>query len=143
VVSGNLGAGLNIGTIPAGSIKTVTFKARVLSENLFGIGSTNLVNSAFVASGGKNVNDTAGVFVVRGIVAGVATNIKTGITDNNFIDFFLLPLLLTIMIFFLFGKHFSGLAEWMDGKKNMAMEKRAKRRLGQIRELAILKEKLN
>ena len=143
VVAGNLEAGLNIGTIPAGSIKTVTFKARVLSEDLFGIGSTNLVNSAFAASGGKNVNDTAGVFVVRGVVAGVATNIKTGITDNNFIDFFLLPLLLTIIIFFLFKKHFSGLAEWMDGKKSIVMEKRAEKRLCQIRELAKLKEKLN
>ncbi len=142
-VSGNIETGLNIGTIPVGSMKVVTFQAVVLSEDSFGIGSTNLINSAFASSGGKSVNDTAGVFVVRGAVAGVATNIKTGITDNKLIDFFLLPLLVTLIIFFLFRKHFSGLADWMDGKKDILMEKKAEKRLDQVRELARLKEKLN
>ncbi len=142
-VSGNVETGLNIGNIAAGSTKVVTFEGRVLPEDSFGIGSTNLINSAFASGGGKNVNDTAGIFVVRGVVAGAATNIKTGITDNKFIDFILLPLLFTAMIFLLFKRHFSGLAEWMESKKDIAIERKAEKKLDEIRELAKLKERLN
>ncbi len=142
-VSGNVETGLNIGSIAAGGMRIITFEARVLPEDSFGIGSTNMLNSAFASAGGKNVNDTASVFVVRGIVAGAATNIKTGITDNKLIDFILLPLLLTAIVFFLFRKHFSGLAEWLEGKKDVAIERKAERRLDEIRELAKLKERLN
>ena len=82
LVSGNVETGLNIGTISAGDTKIITFEARVFPSDSFGIGSTNLVNSVFVSSGEKIVNDTTEIFVVKGIVAGVATEIKTGITNN-------------------------------------------------------------
>ena len=48
-----------------------------------------------------------------------------------------------MIIFFLFRRHFFALTEWLDEKKNIAMEKKAERKLQQIRDLVKLKEKLN
>ncbi len=142
-VSGNIDSGLNIGRISIGGMKVVTFDAQVKGSDAFGIGSTNLTNSAFASAGNKNVNDTARISVVKGIVAGAATNIKTGVTDNKLIDFILLPLLATTLIFFLFRGQFQALANWFDEKKEDVDEKRSKKKLEEMRELALLREKLN
>jgi len=142
-VSGDIVSGLNIGKISAGDMKVVTFDAVAKEDSSFGIGSTNLINSAFASAGGKNVNDTSKIFVVKGIVAGAATSIKTGITNNRLIDFILLPLFATLIIFLLFRGQFEAFSSWIDERKEIANERKAKKKLEEIRELAILREKLN
>ncbi|MDD4062724.1 MAG: hypothetical protein PHV25_03100, partial [Candidatus Pacebacteria bacterium] len=132
--SGDIAQGINIGNVSKGQSRVVVFNARVAGEQQFGIGSTNIVNTAFASSGSKSVNDTAKVFVTRGVVAGVATHISTGLTDNKLIDFVILPLLATLLIFVLFRKHISILVEWLERKREDVLDSRARRKLERIRQ---------
>ena len=132
--SGDITQGINIGNVSKGQSRVVVFNARVAGEQSFGIGSTNIINTAFASSGSKSVNDTAKVFVTRGVVAGVATHISTGLTDNKLIDFVILPLLATLLIFVLFRKHISILVEWLERKREDVLDSRARRKLERIRQ---------
>ena len=115
--SGNIEEGINFGTIKVGESKTVIFDAEINSSENFETGSTNLINSIFVSSGDEILNDTVEINVVKGIVAGAATSIVTGITNNKFIDFILLPLFFTFLIFFLFRKYFIVATDQFDRMK--------------------------
>ncbi len=133
VTNGDITQGINIGNVSKGQSRVVVFNAQVAGEQQFGIGSTNIINTAFASSGSKSVNDTAKVFVTRGVVAGVATHIVTGITNNKLIDFVILPLLATLLIFTLFRKHISILVEWLERKREDVLDSRARRKLERIR----------
>jgi len=50
------------------------------------------------------------------------TEVPTGITENNFLDYFLLPLLLSIMIFIVFKKHIVALAKRLERAREGAKE---------------------
>jgi uncharacterized repeat protein (TIGR01451 family) len=133
ITAGDITQGINIGNLSKGQSRVVTFNVRVAQEQQFGIGSTNLVNTVYASSGSKSVSDTAKVFVMKGVVAGVATNIITGITNNKLIDFVILPLLVTLIIFVLFRKHISILVEWLERKREDVLDSRAKRKLEKLR----------
>ena len=133
IIAGDITQGINIGNLSKGQSKVVVFNARVAQEQQFGIGSTNLINTVYASSGSKSVSDTAKVFVVKGVVAGVATHISTGITNNKLVDFVILPLFVTLIIFVLFRKHISILVEWLERKREDVLDSRAKRKLEKLR----------
>jgi uncharacterized repeat protein (TIGR01451 family) len=140
---GNILQGLNIGSIPAGTVKTVIFDVRVKTEDQFGIGWTNLVNRAQASAGDiSDVQDTAEIYISRGFVAGAATRIPTGITNNKLIDFVLLPLILTLIIWALFKKNLIALSEWLERKKLYAADSKAKRSLTKVASAIRAKENI-
>ena len=132
--SGNIAQGINIGDISSGFSKTLTFDVLLSGEGFFGVGWTNLTNIAEVSASNVFDTDTAEIYVSRGVVAGAATRVVTGITNNKLIDFILLPLLATILIWIFFRKYFIGLSEWLENKKISAFDSRAKRNLSRITE---------
>jgi len=143
LVSGNLESGLNIGNLQPGESKTITFEAVISSEDQFGIGSTNLIVNTSATSNNITRNDNVGVFVGKGIVAGAATAVATGITNNKFIDFILLPFLLTALLFILFRKYFIVLGQWLEERKISVVDYRSRKKLDKIREIMRTKESIN
>jgi len=117
LTSGNILTGLNLGTLSAGQQKTITFRADVASAGNFAFGQTELVNVASASSGNVSRSDEARVLVTRAAVAGVATKVPTGLTNNFFFDSFFLPLLLTLLIVWLLRSRILRLEEWFDLRK--------------------------
>lgn len=117
LTSGNILTGLNLGTLDAGQKKTVTFRADVASAGNFAFGQTELVNVASASSGNVSRSDDARVLVTRAAVAGIATKVPTGLTNNFFFDSFFLPLLLTLLIVWLLKSRILKLEEWLDLRK--------------------------
>ena len=143
-VVGDIEKGLNIGAIPAGGRKAMTFNARVNSKEAFKIGLTSLVSTTFVSGyHTKTVSDMVDVFAVRGVVAEIPTKIVTGIINNRFIDFMFLPLTITLIILLLFRKYFLIITGWMEEKRRIITDNNAKKRLNRIRRLTMLNEKLD
>lgn len=114
---GSVITGLNIGSIPANQKKTITFKAQVAGWESFPFGQTELNNSASVSTNQGTLYDNARVIVTKAAVAGIATKVPTGLTNNVFIDSFVLPLLLTLFIVWLLKARIINLEEWLDKKK--------------------------
>jgi len=116
LTSGDIVNGLNIGTLYAGQQKTITFRADLASAESFSFGQTQLTNTALVTSSSYSKSDTAKVVVSKGAVAG-ATTISTGLTNNLFLDSFLLPLLATLLLIWLFKSKIVRFEEWLDRRK--------------------------
>ena len=116
--SGDILNGLNIGTLSAGQQKTITFRADVASAESFSFGQSQLTNTALVTSSSNSRSDTAKVIVSRGAVAGAATEVSTGLTNNIFLDSFLLPLMATLLLIWLFKSRIVRFEEWLDRRKN-------------------------
>lgn len=117
LTSGDIFSGLNIGTIPAGQKKTITYRADVAGAESFSFGQTQLTNSVDVSSSTTSRYDTAKVVVSRVAVAGVATAVSTGLTNNILFDSFLLPLLATLLIIWLFKSRIVRFEEWLEARK--------------------------
>ena len=117
-VSGNITEEVNIGSISRLQSKTVTFDAKIYSRESFDVGTTTLTNTARVSSVGVTLTDTAVLNVIKGEVAGPPTVVPTGITGNTLLDYILLPLLLTALVFILFRKHFLGLVKRLEVARN-------------------------
>jgi len=124
---GDIFAGLNIGDLSSGQTKTITFDAGVLAANNFGYGETQLVNSVLTYNAYYSVSDTAKVVVTKSAVAGAATGVSTGITDNIFLDSFFLPLLITLILIWLFKSRIILFEEWLDLRKKRFQEYHSKR----------------
>ena len=117
MASGDVINGLNIGSLAPGQKKTVTFKTRVAGSETFSFGQTEIVNTAFASSDQVSLSDTAKVFVVRTAIAGIATQVPTGLTNNVFLDSFLLPLIVTLLIIWLFKSRIVNFEQWLDSRK--------------------------
>ena len=115
--SGDILNGLNIGTLAAGQKKTITFRSDVAAAENFNLGQTELINTVLVTSGASSVSDTAKIIVNKGTVAGAATDVTTGLTNNMFLDSFLLPLIFTLLIVWLLKSRIIKVEEWMDARK--------------------------
>jgi len=137
IVNGGIREGIRIREIEAGQRRIIIFNAEVNQAESFLAGGTNLISSVFVSAGGETVNDTAQISVIRGVVAGVATEVRTGLTDNKLIDFILLPLFFTTLLFLFFRRHFWGITEWMESQKELANQRRANRKLKKMRDWVI------
>lgn len=132
-----LNIGLNIGTLSAGEEKTITFRADVAGPENFSYGRTELTNVVYVSSNEDSRSDTAKIFVSKTGVAGAATSISTGLTDNLLLDFFLIPFFLSTIAVWLFKPKFLFAEEWLDGRKRGYQEFKSKKilqsKIAQIR----------
>jgi len=117
LTTGDIFAGLNIGNLAAGQERRITFRGDVAGAESFSFGQTELTNTASVSSGVDSRSDTAKVVVTRAAVAGAATDVSTGLTNNIFFDSFLLPLMITLLIIWFFKSRIIKFEEWLDLRK--------------------------
>ncbi len=117
LTQGNIITGLNIGSISANQKKTVTFRAKVAGADNFDFGQTKLNNSASVSVGDKSLSDNVEIIVTRSAVAGAVTQVPTGLTNNIFLDSFLLPLISALFIVWIFKSRIVNFEKWLDFRK--------------------------
>ncbi len=117
LASGNILTGLNIDNLKAGEERVITFRADVAGSASFAFGQTELTNTVSVSSGDVSHSDTAKVIVLKTAVAGAATAIVAGFTDNIFFDSFILPLFIALLIIWLFRSRIIKFEEWLDSRK--------------------------
>ena len=129
--AGDILTGLNLGTISPGQSKVITFEAQVASEDKFIYGTTTLTNAALAYNANTAKTDTAQVVVTRKGVAGVATEVETGIVGRA-LDYILFPLAITFIIILVFKNYLVLLNEWFEKRKNGAIEYRANRALKKV-----------
>jgi hypothetical protein len=143
--AGNIISGLNLGYLYPNQTKTITFRGQVAGENQFSLGQTTLTNSASAYTTQIWNSDTAKVIVSKKAVAGAATEISTGLTNNIFVDSFFLPLVIAFMIIWLFKSQIINFEEWVDLRKRKAQEYRSKKllqlKITQIKAQELLKKK--
>jgi hypothetical protein len=116
-VSGDITSGYNIGYLAANQTKTITFEADILGADQFAFGDTQLINSATAYTANASGSDTAKIIVTKKAVAG-ATTVSTGLTNNFFVDSFLLPLVIAFLIIWLLKARIIKFEEWLDNRKN-------------------------
>jgi len=117
--SGDIISGINLGTIYAGQTVTITYQAQVASAQNFSYGTTTLNNGVSVTSSGAGYNPTsnASIIVTRSAVYGAST-ISTGLTNNFWVDSFFLPLLITVILLWMWKSGmFIGIEKWLNSKK--------------------------
>lgn len=114
--AGNLISGININDIAIGEDKIITFEARVRSGTNFSFGQTKLTNNALAYNTEGTKTDATTIIVTKKAVAGAATEIITGFR-NRIIDSLLLPLILTIILVFLFKNYFFKLEKYVEKKR--------------------------
>jgi len=135
--SGDILSGINLNTIPAGQTVTITYQTQVASVANFSYGTTTLNNNVNVISSVYgNLNAMASVVVTRSAVLGAST-IATGLTNNFWLDSFVLPLLVVLIIIVMWRSGvFFGVEKWFDNKKkirrNYHAEKELSNRIKQI-----------
>lgn len=131
--SGDITSGINLGTVYAGQTVTITYQAQVASEQNFSYGTTTLNNNVYVTSSGSGYNPTsnASIIVTRSAVYGAST-ISTGLTNNFWVDSFFLPLLMTLILIWMWRSGmFFGVEKWLANKN------RAQKNYNSERELAL------
>lgn len=142
---GDIFSGLNIGSLSANQKKTITFDADISGADRFVFGDTQLINSALVYTGNTSGSDTAKVIVTRKAVAG-ATTISTGLTNNIFIDSFIIPLAIALLLVWLLRSNIIKLEQWLDarkrGYKEYKSDKILRLKVKKIRMQEFLKRKL-
>ncbi len=117
--SGDIMSGLNLNTIPAGQTATVTYQTQVAGVASFIYGTTTLTNTVSTTSSNVSYipNASASVIVTRTGVLG-ASIVATGLTNNFWIDSFLLPLLVTLILIWMWrAGMFFGIEKWLDNKR--------------------------
>lgn len=116
LTGGDIISGLNIGDLSPNQSKTITFNAYVARADQFTFGNTQLENRAFASAPNISVSDIAIVIVRKAGVLG-ATTISTGLTNNLLLDSFILPLIISLIIVFLFRWRIIKWEEWLDKRK--------------------------
>ncbi|MDD5606242.1 MAG: hypothetical protein PHN37_00005, partial [Candidatus Pacebacteria bacterium] len=64
-----------------------------------------------------SLSDTAKVIVNKTAVAGAATNVSTGLTNNALLDSFFIPLVITLLILWFFKFYIVRIEAWLDNRK--------------------------
>ncbi len=110
-------SGINFGTIFANQIVVISYKAQIAPAQNFSYGTSILNNSVTVTSNGTGTQtDLATIAVSRTAVSG-ASDIPTGTTNNFLRDSFLLPMLLIVLMSWLYftGRIYK-FADWLRAK---------------------------
>ena len=129
--SGSIINGISLNTIYAGQTVTITYQVQVASAVNFSYGTTTLNNSVSVTSSqsGYTPTSNASVVVTRSTVLGAST-VSTGLTNNFWVDSFFLPLLITLILLWMWkAGMFLGIEKWLDTKKKVRRGYRAEREL--------------
>ncbi len=119
--SGEITSGINLNTISAGQTVTITYQAQVAGIQNFSYGTTTLTNNVSVTSSqsGYTPISSASVIVARSSVLGAST-ISTGLTNNFWVDSFLLPLLIALIGIWMWrAGMFFRIEKWLDNKKKI------------------------
>ena len=138
--TGNISSGVYLNTIYAGQTVTITYQAQVAGAQNFAYGSTTLTNNATVTSStGTIPAANASVIVTRSAVYGAST-VSTGLTNNFWVDSFLLPLLITLICIWIWKSGMLvGAEKWLDNQKKKTRaykaEKELNSRISKIRKL--------
>lgn len=120
--------GINTGYLSSNQTKIITFDARVADATKFNLGTTTLINSVLVYNYLFATSDSAKVMVYKA-TGGGPTNIPTGLTNNIFLDSFLLPLVITLLMIWAFKSHIISFEEWVDVRKKKYTQYKAKKML--------------
>lgn len=126
-VSGNIENGINIGDVYANETKTITFDAQIFSENYFDIGTTRITSTTTASSSTTSTSDSNTISVLRNRVEGASftppTTAPTGVTDNIFFQYALIPFFLIMFLLFFFKKQISLLLKKVEnGGKELRSE---------------------
>jgi hypothetical protein len=117
--SGDIISGLRLNTINVGQTFTVTYQAKVADSNNFTFGTTTLSDPVTTTSSNVSAIPAAyaPVIVTKAGVLGAST-ISTGLTNNFWLDSFFLPLLITLIVIWMWKiGMFFGIEKWLDNKK--------------------------
>ncbi len=120
-ISGDMEDGVEIRRISGGETKELTYEARIADEDKFLYATTSLTNVAKAYTEDLHASDSATVDVTRERDE-VPTEIPTGITGNSFFDYFLIPLSLTLLVFFLFRKQIMAFIRRMEDAREEMIE---------------------
>jgi len=119
--SGDIISGLNLYSIGAGQTIAITYQAQVGPAQNFNYGTTTLTNSISVTGTGSGYNpvNNASVNVNKSQVLG-ATTISTGLTNNFWVDSFVLPLLATLIVIWMWrAGMFFRIEKWLGDRKKV------------------------
>jgi len=128
IVTGNPNS-VYLGNLSANKAKVITFDARLSGEENFSIGSTTLRHTATIQNNSLNKSDDCTIIVQRGLVAGIATHINTGFTNNKFLDYLLLPLIAAIIMALIFRRYLVVINRWLERKREGVVEDKASKEL--------------
>jgi uncharacterized repeat protein (TIGR01451 family) len=128
--SGDVTSGINLGAVYAGQTVTITYQAQLASAYNFSYGTTTLNNNVSVtSSNGSNPTSNASIIVTRTAVYG-ASAVSTGLTNNFWADSFFLPLLITLILIWMWRSGmFFGIEKWILDQKNKNRNHKTEREL--------------
>ena len=129
--SGSIVSGISLNTIYAGQTVTITYQTQVAQDVNFAYGTTTLNN--LVSTTSSNVgyvpNASASVVVTKATVLGAST-VSTGLTNNFWVDSFFLPLMITLILLWMWKTGmFFGIEKWVDDKKKVRRGYKAEKEL--------------
>ncbi|MFH1968526.1 MAG: hypothetical protein ABIJ84_04015 [bacterium] len=131
--SGDINSGISLtNTIQANQTVTITYQAQLAGAQNFSYGTTTLKNNVFVTSSvsGNSPTSNASIIVTRSTVFG-ATTIPTGLTNNFWLDSFLLPLAIALLGIWMWRSgFFFGIEKWLDNKKKARRGYKSEKELG-------------
>jgi hypothetical protein len=130
-VSGNIISGIDLGCLPAHSIKRITYTARLAGSDAFPFGQTSLINVCSVSIDSTSTLASAQILVRKGAVAGATTGptgVSTGLIDD-LSHSLLIPFLAALLLVFVFKTHLIRVDEWLDERKKRYLKYRAKKEL--------------
>lgn len=125
--AGDIISGVNIGDLSPYQTKTITFDVVAAGPEQFAFGETQLINTVLVYTTNVANSDTAKIIVVKKAVPGVVPSVPTGFANNVFLDFFFLPLLISLTIIWFFRFHIIKFEKWLDQKKKEYRKYRAEK----------------
>lgn len=110
--TGNLfSSGLNLGNLSPNQTKVITFEAQVSAS---APSSAQLKNVSTVYNGNSSASDNAVVCLSSKKIISIPTYISTGITDNFLLDSFVIPLVISLFLIFLFKSKIIRFEEWRE-----------------------------
>jgi hypothetical protein len=136
--TGNISSGVYLNTIYSGQTVTITYQVQVAPAYNFAYGSTTLSDNVFAtSSNGNNPTSSAPVYVTRAAVYG-ASLVSTGLTNNFWTDSFFLPLLITLILIWMWqAGMFITLEKWLGAKmkngKKLKTERELQARIAEIK----------
>lgn len=115
--SGDVTAGVNIGTVSAGQAAIISYQAEVAVAANFSYGNTTLTNNAIVTSTEAGTQTSYATVTINKTLVYGASSVSTGLTNNFLTDSFFLPLLLIAAgLWFYFSGEIYVFADWLKKK---------------------------
>ena len=128
-VNNDLANGLALDDLNNGDTVTVSFTATVAKASEFNYGQTTVTNTATARGKGTSDSDTADVVVQRAEIEGITT-VSTGFTDNPFVDSFVIPLSLSLLLIWTLKAKILAIEAWLDLRRIAFTKFQSQKKLG-------------